>query len=191
MDDVLGTGYLLVPLIAGGVFHGLCMKFGWLSFLKTRVDRGYEVRGRPLFGANKTWRGIVAVGIGTGILLGVQASVLHRLPSARALELFDYGHVNGWLLGFAVGAAAMIAELPNSFLKRQLDVGPGQAAQGPIGAGLYVLDQIDILLGAWPVFALVLDVRPAWIVWSVVIVIVMHQVLTTVTHALGMRASAR
>ena len=56
---------------------------------------------------------------------------------------------------------------------------------------LYVLDQIDVLLGAWPVFGLVLDVKVAWIVWSVIIVIVMHQVLTTVTHALGMRASAR
>lgn len=191
MRDVLGTGYLLLPLIGGGVFHGLCMKLGWLSFLKSRVDRSYEVRGRPLFGANKTFRGIVAVGIGTAILLGLQTTVLHRLPSVRAIELFDYGRVNGWLLGFAVGAAAMIAELPNSFLKRQLDVGPGQAAQGPIGAVLYVLDQIDVLLGAWPVFGLVLDVKVAWIVWSVIIVIVMHQVLTTVTQALGMRASPR
>src|SRR5262245_16403889 len=103
MRDVLGTGYLLLPLIAGGVFHGLCMKFGWLSFLKRRVDRGYEVRGRPLFGANKTYRGIVAVGIGTAIFLGLQSWLLHRLPSVRAIELFDYGRFNGWLLGFAVG----------------------------------------------------------------------------------------
>jgi len=88
MRDVLGTGYLFLPLLGGGVFHGLCMKLGWLSFLKSPIDRGYQVRGRRLFGSNKTFRGVVAVGIGTAILLGLQATVLHRLPAVRGIELF-------------------------------------------------------------------------------------------------------
>jgi len=191
MRDALGTGYLLLPLLGGGIFHGLCMKYGWLAVLKHPIDGGYTLRGRPLFGANKTIRGVVAVGIGTGIVLGIQASLLHGRPIIQAIELFDYGRVNAWLLGFLVGAAAMCAELPNSFVKRQLDVRPGDSARGMIGLVLYVVDQVDLLVGVWLAFALVLDIRLAWVLWSVAIVVVMHQLLTSVTYALGMRASSR
>lgn len=129
------------------------------------------------------------MGIGTAIVLGFQATVLPRSLGVRNIELFEYGRVNGWLLGFLVGAAAMLAELPNSFLKRQLGVGPGQAGHGVLGATLYVIDQVDLLLGAWLVFAFVLEVRLAWVLLSVVLAVVVHQLLTSVTYALGMRAS--
>src|SRR6185436_20528411 len=104
---------------------------------------------------NKTIRGVVAVGIGTAIVLGIQASLLHGRPIIQAIELFDYGRVNAWLLGFLVGAAAMCGELPNSFVKRQLDVRPGESASGMIGLVLYVVDQVDLLVGVWLAFALV------------------------------------
>lgn len=189
MHGALGIAYLLLPLLGGGVFHGLCMKYEWFSLLKRPIDCGRTVRGRRLFGANKTFRGPVAVGLGAALVLGLQATLLHGLPGIRDIELFDYGGVNGWLLGFVVGAAAMSAELPNSFLKRQLGVAPGQAGQGLLGATLYVIDQVDLLVGAWLVFALVLDVRFTWVLFSVVLVVVVHQLLTSVTYALGMRAS--
>jgi CDP-2,3-bis-(O-geranylgeranyl)-sn-glycerol synthase len=110
------------------------MKYDWLSFSKQPIDCGYTVRGRRLFGANKAFRGPLAVGLGAALGLGVQATVLHRWSGIRNIELFDYGGVNGWLLGFLVGAAAMSAELPNSFVKRQLGVRPGQAGEGMLGA---------------------------------------------------------
>jgi hypothetical protein len=189
MRELAGIAWLLLPLLAGGLFHALCMKHAWLSFLTRPIDGGRTVRGRRLFGANKTFRGPVAVGLGAAVILGLQATVLHEFPRAREIELFDYGDVNGWLLGFVVGAAAMLAELPNSFLKRQLGVNPGEGRTGLVGAALYVLDQVDLLLGAWLAFALVLDVRLSWVLVSVVLVAAVHQLLTTVTYALGMRAS--
>jgi len=85
MRDALGTGYLLLPLLGGGIFHGLCMKYGWLAVLKHPIDGGYTLRGRPLFGSNKTIRGVVAVGIGTAIVLGIQASLLHGRPIIQAI----------------------------------------------------------------------------------------------------------
>jgi CDP-diglyceride synthetase len=191
MREFLGTGYLLLPLLVGGIFHGVCMKYEWLSFSKRPIDCGYTVRGKQLFGANKTFRGPLAVGLGAAVCLGVQATLLHRWSGIRKIELFDYGGVNGWLLGFLVGAAAMSAELPNSFVKRQLGVGPGQTGKGMLGATLYVVDQVDLLLGAWLVFALVLDARLAWVLVSLVLVVVVHQLLTSATYALGMRASPR
>ena len=189
MTDLWGVAYLLAPLLGGGIFHGLCMKYDWLAFLKRPIDGGRLVGGKPLFGANKTFRGAVAVGIGAAIVLGVQSSLLHRVAGARRIELFDYGAVNGWLLGFMVGAVAMLAELPNSFLKRRLEVAPGESGSGLAGAGLYLLDQVDLLLGAWLVLAWVVDVRMSWVGLSILIVVVVHQLLTWVTYALGMRRS--
>ena len=52
-------------------------------------------------------------------------------------------------LGFALGAAAMLSELPNSFFKRQLDIAPGAPGGGPAMLFFYVVDQVDFLLGAW------------------------------------------
>jgi CDP-archaeol synthase len=191
MRGIVGTTYLLAPLLAGGAFHAVCMKYDWLSTLKRPIDCGYTIGGKPLFGANKTFRGPVAVGIGTAVVLGFQATLFHRFSSVRTIEIFDYGTVNGWLLGFCVGIGAMITELPNSFLKRRLGVGPGQARQGFLGAILYVVDQIDILVGAWLVFALVLEIQAAWVLFSIVLVLIGHQLLTWATYALGMRASPR
>jgi hypothetical protein len=56
--------------------------------------------------------------------------------------------------GVLVGRGGHGAELPNSFLKRQLDVAPGRQATGLAGAFFHVLDQIDVTAGAWLVLAL-------------------------------------
>src|SRR5262245_51168772 len=102
------------------------MKFGWLRLLARPIDAGATFRGRRLFGASKTYRGPIAVGLGAALVLGLQSTILHRASVFRGVELFDYGVVDGWALGFLVGAGAMLAELPNSFVKRQIGVPPGE-----------------------------------------------------------------
>jgi hypothetical protein len=94
-------------------------------------------------------------------------------------------------LGFALGAAAMLAELPNSALKRQLGIAPGAAGSGISGACFYVLDQIDMLLGVWVVLGLAVGVTVSRVLWSVVFLFIAHQVLTAVGYQLGMRATPR
>jgi hypothetical protein len=53
----------------------------------------------------------------------------------------------------------MLAELPNSFLKRQLGIGAGQAGRGVFGFVFYVIDQVDMLVGVWLVLSLAIAVR--------------------------------
>lgn len=190
MDEFLKVSYTLAPLLVGLAFHGLCIKFGWLAWLARPIDAGVTLRSRRLFGANKTWRGVVAVALGTAAGFGVQA-VLHRLGATRSVELLSYR--NPWVvgLGLAMGAVAMLSELPNSLLKRQLGVAPGAAGRGAEGVLFYVLDQIDMLLGIWIVLGLVITVTAPRVLGSVVFLFVAHQVLTVVGYGLGMRATAR
>ena len=66
--------------------------------------------------------------------------------------------VNGWLVGLAVGTLAALAELPNSFLKRRLNIPAGQSGPGAMRALFYFVDQVDILAGVWLAYSLVVDV---------------------------------
>lgn len=75
MIEMLRVSYMLLPLLGGLAFHGFCMKFKWLSFLGRPIDGGRTFRGRQLFGPNKTYRGIIAVGFGTAVGCGIQAMV--------------------------------------------------------------------------------------------------------------------
>lgn len=190
MDEFLKVSYTLAPLLVGLAFHGLCIKFGWLAWLARPIDAGATLRGRRLFGANKTWRGLVAVALGTAAGFGVQ-TVVHRVGDWRSVELLTYSNPGVVGLGLAMGAAAMLSELPNSLLKRQLGVAPGAAGRGAKGVLFYVLDQIDMLVGVWIVLGLVLEVTAARVLGSVVFLFVAHHVLTVVGYGLGMRATAR
>ncbi len=191
MIELLRVSYLLLPILVGLTFHGFCMKFKWLTYLARPIDGGSMFRGRRFFDANKTYRGVIAVGLGTALGFGIQALVLHQITSLRHLELINYSRLNWLLLGFAMGVAAMLSELPNSFIKRQLGIAPGTAVNGVTGVLFYILDQIDMLLGVWLVLSFAVEVTLTRVLWSVVFLFLVHQIITLAGYALGMRATVR
>jgi hypothetical protein len=191
MRDLLIVATLLTPLLIGLLFHGLCMKFGWLAQLTKPVDGGRSFRGQRLFGANKTYRGIVAVGLGTAIGFWLRAMLQVGMTSNLEAEWLSRPGGGPLLFGFTVGAAAMAAELPNSFVKRQLGIRPGAAGSGALGVVFYLLDQVDMLLGVWLVLVFAVAVTPALILWSLAFLFIIHQVLTVGGYVLGMRTTWR
>ena len=162
---------LFSPLLLGFVCHGLCIKTGFLAGLARPIDRGACFRGRRLLGENKTSRGIVVIAAGTAL-------------GYAALGM-------GFGLGALVGASAMAAELPNSFVKRQLDIAPGRQGRGLTAAAFHVIDQVDVVAGAWLVLAFVVPPTLALVVASLVFVFVSHQAITVLGFALGMRPTWR
>jgi hypothetical protein len=185
--DLATVASLFSPLFLGLVFHGICIKLDWLRFAARPIDFGSRLRGRPLLGANKTYRGVLAVGVGSalgycmqGVAPALQPQVWHELSFA----------VLG-VVGFVIGVAAMLSELPNSFLKRQLDIVPGAAGTGSATVLFYLYDQVDFLLGAWLVVWIWVPPSPSLIAWSVLFVVVVHQIISLAGARLGMRSSAR
>jgi hypothetical protein len=155
------------------------------------MDGGRRLRGRPLFGNSKTFRGPVAVAAGAAAVFAVQQHLLHGLDAFAAIELVDYAPLPGWWLGGAAGAAAELSELPNSFVKRRLAIDPGGTASGAPGVVFYLWDQLDLLLGFWLVFGLVVPATPLRVVFSIAIAGSIHPLLTLAGYLLGMRATAR
>jgi len=166
------------------------MKLHWLSSLALPIDHGRSFRAKRLFGDNKTYRGIVAVAMGTALGFGIQ-TILHIGIEPRNLELLDYKISSDLFIGLAMGAAAMLSELPNSFIKRQLDIVPGTVVSGAGGLAFYFLDQVDMLVGVWLVLGFVVPVTVERILWSIVFFFIAHQVATVTGYALEMRATAR
>jgi len=191
LSDALGTVYLLLPLLGGAVVHGLCMKRSWLAFLARPMDGGRHLRGRPLFGRSKTWRGPVAVAAGTAATWALQQGPLHGVEVLAALEPVDLHALPGAWLGALLGASAELAELPNSFVKRRLGIAPGGTARGPLAAVFYLWDQLDVLLGYWLVLGWFVPPTPARVTVSVLVVGAVHPLLTVLGYLLGMRATAR
>jgi hypothetical protein len=190
MDEFLKVSYLLSPLLVGLAFHGLSIRFGWLNSLRLPIDAGKTLRGKRLFGANKTYRGVIAVAIGTALGVALQG-VLHHVHAIRTLELLNYSNPISLGFGLAIGAAAMLSELPNSLLKRQIGIAPGAQGRGMAGAVFYVLDQIDMLVGTWIVVGFAVPITATRLLWSVVFLFIAHQLLTVVGYGLGMRGTIR
>jgi hypothetical protein len=178
MVTELAEGALLVaPLFVGFALHGLCIRAKALRRLAVPIKR-------KAFGENKTYRGVVCVALGTAAgFVAINPRFLLLGGGRRAPELA--------FLRLFVGTAAMLAELPNSFLKRRMGIAPGAQAGGIRGVAFHVLDQVDVVFGAWAVLALVS--RPTWgrLGGSLGTVYVGHQLVSLVGYWLGMRTTAR
>jgi hypothetical protein len=174
----LAEGALIIaPLFLGFIVHGLCIRLGALRGLATPINRQW-------FGENKTYRGVVCVALGTAVGFVVIAPPFLSIGSEhRSTELA--------LLGLLVGAAAMLAELPNSFLKRRMGIAPGAQAGGIRGVAFHVLDQIDVVFGAWAFLAWVARPTVGRLVGTLGTVYIGHQLVSLVGYWLGMRTSAR
>lgn len=190
-EEFWAISYLFSPLLIGLTVHGFSIKYGWFSSLVKPIDSRKTFRGKRIFGENKTYRGIVMTALGTALGFTLQAVVLHRWKTFQRLELLDYSGAGVVFLGLLTGAAAMLGELPNSFIKRQIDIAPGATTGGVLNLFFYILDQIDYLPGVWIVFSFFVGVTFQRVIFSAVFLFISHQIISLLGFWLGMRKTAR
>ena len=58
LDALIIVLYLQIPIVFGGVWHMVAVKRHWLPALCVPI-------AEPLFGRNKTWRGLLLVPVST------------------------------------------------------------------------------------------------------------------------------
>ena len=116
---------------------------------------------------------------------------LHDTGCASRATGWTPRYLTAWEDGALAGALAELSELPNSLVKRQLGIEPGATARGLLGILFFLWDQLDVLLGFWLVFALVVPPTPLRVAASVVVVVGIHPLLTVAGYLLGMRPTAR
>lgn len=176
MTEFAQGALLVAPLFIGLLAHGLCIRSGTLQTLAVPIEREW-------FGQSKTYRGILCVALGTGVGFTVL--------NPRLLSLTDAGPAGLAPVGTLVGAAAMVAELPNSFLKRRLGIPPGAQASGISFLVFHVLDQVDVVFGAWAALAWLVRATPGRVLGSLITMYIGHQLVSLLGYRLGMRTTAR
>jgi hypothetical protein len=152
MLRVIGMMYVtLVPTILAGVMVMLWCKLPILKAIAKPIDFGKNfVDGKRLFGDNKTWKGMLGY-----ILFNTLFSVLWgfacQTGALHDLNFFYQNHENtipfNLLIGVLLGLGYSLFELPNSFLKRRLDITPGKSVSGFWKVFFIFLDQADSVFG--------------------------------------------
>ena len=179
-------------LMAAFVFAG-ALQAGWLYSKAARrfgtpIDGGRLFRGQRILGDNKTWRGFVVMVPATGFAFLLLEVLRQQEPPETLwpITLWQYT-----LLGCWAGFGFMVAELPNSVLKRQLKVAPGETPTQAWARGLcFFLDQVDSVVGA--LFAVSLCVPVPIVTWVVMLVCgtVVHWLFNVVLFLVGAKKRA-
>ena len=175
--------WVLLPVLGAPVLHAPVLRGDLLPGLARPLDLGLSVRGRRVFGDNKTWRGALAMGAGT-----VAASAaLHRSAWFRARLPPEVRDAGPWRYGPLLAVGVVGGELPNSLLKRQLGIAPGRQRWTPGGIALVVFDQADFVLGVW--VALLPLWRMPWrdVARAFAVVAAVHMGINVVGWAIGAR----
>ena len=130
------------------------VKSKFLQSWSKPIDGGLVLSdGKRLFGANKTWKGLIGMIVFTAIctiILNIYPEQSTAFRSGRSLNDIPYEAMYGATLGLAY----ILAELPNSFIKRRIDIAPGKNATGIKGILFTVIDQADSIIGGAIVISL-------------------------------------
>jgi hypothetical protein len=83
----------------------------------------------------------------------------------------------------------VVGELPNSFLKRRLNIAPGTQRRSAGGLAMILLDQADLVPGVWLCLAPVYVLPIATAAVAFVAVTIVHLLINVVGYAIGARSS--
>jgi CDP-diglyceride synthetase len=144
--------WVLLPVLGAPAVHAPVLKWDLLRGLKVPIDGGRTLRGRRLFGDNKTLRGALFMTGGPALA----AVALHRFGWYRRRLPREVAEADPLLVGLLLGLGVFAGELPNSFFKRQLGIPPGGQRRDAVGVAVSLADQADFV-----VMSLVL-LRPLW-----------------------------
>ena len=175
---------LLSPIIAG-IINSIFCKLNVLSKLKVPMDfKKNFVDKRRIFGDNKTWKGFIGY-IFFNIIFSILFGLLWKITKLEGYNFFYINHPNtvlyNILIGFLLGLFYALFELPNSFIKRRLDIKPGKTITGPKKIFFIFLDQADSVFGValvvWMFYPIGLKVYCLYIIVGAITHIVVNMLL--------------
>lgn len=163
MLEFLLTIYIsLISVIFAGLLNSILCRSKTLNKLNIPIDNGKNwVDGKRLFGDHKTVKGFLGY-----ILLNAVFMVIWGLICSQSVFLNDhnlfYKNYDNTLLynifmGALLGLAWAAFELPNSFIKRRLDIHPGKISNKNTLLRVFFvfLDQADSIFGCMLIVALI------------------------------------
>jgi len=177
----------VIPVTLAGLIHIAIIKFDLCAaWGRWPLDQKLTFRGRRLLGQNKTVRGALIMMGATSLMTGLLYHVAGPLYQRLAVAVFQISHP--WLWGLLVGTGYWLGELPNSLLKRQLDIAPGAMAAGTTGLLFWCVDQLDSVAGVFVLLCIVWRPDPLLIAIVAAMALILHPLVAALMVALRLKA---
>ena len=123
----------VMPIIFAGILNMLFTKTKFYNKHKRPIDNRRSINNKRILGDNKTWIGFGSMVIISGFTHVIWGYIL-RLLNLESKSDYYVKHDNrityNLIVGLSNGFIYMISELPNSFIKRRLDIDSGKRANG-------------------------------------------------------------
>jgi CDP-2,3-bis-(O-geranylgeranyl)-sn-glycerol synthase len=138
--DLFFALWFFLPAGMANMIPILVAKMPGLRRFDAPIDGGRTYKGKRIFGAHKTWRGL-ATGIimATLILWLQQWAIAHVALLQDLTDQVNYAHLSILIVGPLFGLGALGGDAIESFFKRQRGVAPGN--------GWFPFDQTDYIIG--------------------------------------------
>ncbi|MFH1668903.1 MAG: CDP-archaeol synthase [Candidatus Woesearchaeota archaeon] len=166
--------YLLLPGLIANMAPVFASKY---NILDIPVDLGRKWKGKPIFGAHKTYRGFLFGIIYAVVIVYIQKILFLDFAAFRHISLIDYSSTNVLLLGFLLGFGTLFGDLTESFFKRRRGIGSGQP--------WIPWDQLDLVIGAL-IFLAIIYIPPISVVAFLIITVpILHVASKHIGYYLG------
>jgi hypothetical protein len=129
-DFYIHIHLFFIPLVLGNVLHMIIVKRNWFKSVAYPISK-------KMFGDTKTYRGVIVLPMLTGVFALLSSACFGPFETSVAYDAF---------VGFGLGFAYVLAELPNSFIKRRLRIATG-AQSKKYKYVQYFTDKADSLIG--------------------------------------------
>ena len=188
VDPVACALYLIAAFVVAGVAQTAWFKATVSRRFAIPLDGGLTCRGRRVLGPHKTLRGFVVMVPAAAFAFAMLALATGDPASAGLwpLSTWQYSLIGAW-----AGFGFMAGELPNSFLKRQLDVPPGGIGASANARVIQLaVDRLDSPAGMLACLSAVVPV-PA-MTWAIAVFVgpVLHGLFSLLLFRLGVKARA-
>ena len=113
---------MVLSLILQSLYFFLPAYFANMAPIIFRWLPGGHPVSIPLFGENKTWRGLIIAPVAGGLIFWIQKATYQS--GFQQLAIIDYADFS-ILLGFLLGIGAILGDLVKSYYKRKAGLKPG------------------------------------------------------------------
>lgn len=179
---------IVLPVVIGGIIHSWVIATNRWPQLRIPLDGGFTWRGQRIFGDNKTVRGAIVMIFATTLASGL---ISLGIPPAwkGSMEFFQH-FTSALTFGLWLGAGYILAELPNSFIKRRLSISPGQRPSGIRGRIWSAVDQADSVIGVCVVLAIVYRLPSILLLGVLIVGITTHLLFDQALYRTGIKQQA-
>lgn len=151
LNTIITMYVTLAPAILSGILNMIWCKLPILKTLKYPIDCNKNfIDGKRIFGDNKTYKGLLGYII-LNILMSILWGLICNSCNINNLNYFYVNHTNtlsfNLLIGLLLGLGYSLFELPNSFMKRRLNIEEGKSTSGISKIFFVFLDQADSVFG--------------------------------------------